>query len=87
MESTDGLNERLAEIRKKMKGVKRVVVKITYDLKTGEMTVQHSPKKRFDPNLVLGMLVTSMQWLSADWYKNGVLEVPKIEDKGEKYIS
>ena len=85
MEPTDEqLNERIKEIQKKMKGCKRVVIKITYELKTGRMVVQHSPKKRYDPDLVLGMLVTATQWLSADFYKKGILKVPMRE---ESYIA
>lgn len=83
--TNERVNDRIKEIQKKMKGVKRVVIKVTYEIKTGQMTVQHSPKTRFDPDLVLGMLVMAMQWLSADWYKKGILKVPMQKDK--RYIA
>lgn len=76
--SQETINKRLEELRKNMKGVKRVVIKITYDLQKGQLKVEHSPKKRFDANLVIGMLVIAMQWLSADFYKRGIMKVPQI---------
>ena len=81
------VNARLEELRKKMPRVKRIVLKVVFDLNTGEMTVQHSPKKKFDPELIIGMLVSSIQWLSADWYKQGLLKVPRIIEKKKEYIS
>jgi len=81
------VNERLKEIQKKMKGVKRIIIKIVYDLEKKEMKVSHSPKKRYDPDLIIGMLTIAQQWLLRAFIDKGELNVPMIKEKESKYIA
>lgn len=73
---------RVKEIQEKMKGVKYVIIKIKYEVATGQMIVQHSPKKRYDPDLILGLLLISYQWLLHAFVKSGKMKPPKIKRAG-----
>lgn len=66
------------EIYARLKGVKRVRITIELDLVTNQLKVQFKPVKRFDPQLLLGMLVTAHQWLLTDFVRSGKLKVIKI---------
>lgn len=79
---TEEDKERLErEIYTKMKGIKRVCITVKLDMETKQLKVYFTPKKRFDPQLLLGMLVTAHQWLLTDFVKSGVLKVIKVMDE------
>jgi len=90
---------RVKEIQEKMKGVKYIIIKIKYEVATGQMIVQHSPRKRYDAELILSLLLTSYQWLLNAFAKKGQLKnlrmvrVPEteaekaIEEKKVDYIA
>lgn len=69
------------EIYAKMKGVKRIRITVELDMQMNQLKVQFKPRKRFDPQLLLGMLVTAHQWLLNDFVKCGKLKVIKVMDE------
>lgn len=88
--SNEVVNARIEEIKKRMPKVKHVIIKIKYELETGRMEVQHSPKKRYDPDLILGLLLTSYQWLLKAFVETGKMKPPEVKigipEKERTYI-
>jgi len=72
-------NEGLKEIQKKFKGCKWVIIKIKYRLENGDMEVQHSPKRRYDPEFILNLLLASYQQLLNAFVASGKLKPPVIQ--------
>jgi hypothetical protein len=84
LRNDETVKARMEELRKKMPRVKKITIKTTYDLNTGELTVQLSPSKNFDAKFVLELVYVTLQWLSSDFVEKGLIKVPEREKP--KYI-
>lgn len=86
-EENEEIRKKTEEIRRKMKGVKRIVLKITYNLETGELTVQHSPKKRYDADMILGLLQVASIWLTKAFAEKGEIKFPAKKETKPFYVN
>jgi len=86
-EEDEAVRKKTEEIRRKMKGVKRIVVKMTYNLETGELTVEHSPKKRYDADMILGLLQVASIWLTKAFAEKGEIKFPAKKKQEPFYVS